>query len=143
MAVHYTWSTVELVLNLVWLVTSLLLARWWVRATRSGRARNGWQAIVSLCILLLLLFPVISMTDDLVAMSSPAEVEHLVRRAEVLATPSASIDPFETLTLVALLFAAIAWLCALMERLRPSPQAVRFLSGFTRVTGNRPPPVAA
>jgi hypothetical protein len=133
---------VEPLLNLIWLVVSLLLASWWIRAIRTGRARRGWGALVTLCLLLVLLFPVISMTDDLVAMTSPSEMEHMVRRVEMSQANLVVVEPFAAVTLAALLFAVMAWMSAQMMRLRPSPLSVKLLSGFFRTAGVRPPPIS-
>ena len=60
---------VELFLNLAWLSVSVLLITWWADSIVRGRTKAGWSAAIALGLLLLLLFPVISMTDDLVAMN--------------------------------------------------------------------------
>ena len=133
----------ELLLNLIWLALSLLLASWWIRAMRTGHARKGWIAAVTICLLLMLLFPVISMTDDLVAMTSPSEMVHEVRRAEMSLAHSVAVDPFVALVYAVLLFAGMAWLNSQIVRLRPYPASVRLLSGFFRAAGVRPPPVTA
>lgn len=57
----------ELVLNLVWLVlaiTSLTLAGWQLFRTTGVRA-SKWHSLIALCCLLVILFFVISMTDDI------------------------------------------------------------------------------
>lgn len=134
---------VELLLNLVWLTASLLLAAWWMRALRLGHTQTNWNVFVALGLLLLLLFPVISMTDDLVAMASPAEAEHMVRRIDSPLAPTASSVVFELRAFAVLAFMAAGWLCATMVRLRPVSFAVTLLSGFARTAGIRPPPSRA
>ena len=133
----------ELLPNLIWVAVSMLLGIWWIRAVKTGHARNGWIAAVTVCLLLLLLLPVISMTDDLVAMSSPSEMEHEVRRVEMSLAHSVAVDPFAMVEFAALLFAVMAWLSAQMVRLQPSPLFVRLQSNFLRTAGVRPPPLAA
>ena len=57
----------ELALNLVWLViaiTSLTLAGWQLFRTDGIRA-SKWRSLIALCCLLVILFFVISMTDDI------------------------------------------------------------------------------
>ncbi len=133
---------VELLLNLIWLALSLLLASWWIRAVRRGRARKDWTAAVTVCLLLMLLFPVISMTDDLVAMTSPSEIVHEVRRGEMSLAHSVTVDLCTALACAIFLFAGMAWLTSQMVRLRPYSTSLRLLSGFFRTTtGVRPPPV--
>jgi hypothetical protein len=134
---------VELILNLIWLAVSLLLASWWIHAVKIGHARKGWIAAVTVCLLLILLLPVISMTDDRVAMTSPSEMEHEVRRVELSLAHPVAVDPFVTLAFAALLFAGMVWLSSQMVRLRPYSASVRLLSGFFRTAGVRPPPVIA
>jgi len=81
------------------------------------------------------------MTDDLMAMTSPAEIEHMVRRADVFSGPPAPDEPIGALGLPILLFAAPVWLFGSMIRLRPVSRAVRLLSDFVLTAGVRPPPV--
>ncbi len=133
----------ELILNLIWLVLSLLLATWWIGAVKKGHARKGWIAAVTVCLLLILLLPVISMTDDRVAMTSPCEMEHEVRRVELSLAQAVAVDPFIALAFAILLFAGMTLLHSQMVRLRPCPASVRLLSGFFRTAGVRPPPVIA
>ena len=57
----------ELALNLVWLViaiTSFTLAGWQLFRTTRIRA-SQWRSLIALCCLLVILFFVISMTDDI------------------------------------------------------------------------------
>ena len=135
---------VELFLNLVWFLTSLLLIVHWTRAARSDRSRQTWKAVVALLLLVLLLLPVISVTDDLVALASLSEAEHTehqVRRGEM---PLLHIDlsPLTAMAITAQLFIGLAFLSALLTRVVPRPNAVK-LDGFGRVAGIRPPPSAA
>ena len=60
----------ELVLNLVWLVlaiTSLTLAGWQLSRTVEPKELRAskWHSLIALCCLLVILFFVISMTDDI------------------------------------------------------------------------------
>jgi hypothetical protein len=60
----------ELLLNAIWLVvaTSLLLVwrvRWLPQLRASAAARRKWQSLIGLVCVLALLFPAISLTDDL------------------------------------------------------------------------------
>jgi hypothetical protein len=65
----------ELALNLFWVVLSLLALRHWVvRAREAGQRRSDLlRGVVVLSCILLLLFPIISVTDDLHASSELAE----------------------------------------------------------------------
>jgi uncharacterized membrane protein len=74
----------ELLFNLLWVMLSAALFGLWL-VVRAGRAHEKPSTqtrlqIVALCLLIVVLFPVVSLTDDLSACATPAEVEHLVRR---------------------------------------------------------------
>jgi hypothetical protein len=69
----------ELSLNLIWLLLAALMLGLWLRfAPRSGS--NQRMQLVALSVLILILFPVISVTDDLQAALNPAEVDSTLRR---------------------------------------------------------------
>ena len=69
------WS-VELLLNLVWLATAFsLFALLWRQLRRNAGAGRVAQRYLSAAVLSFLLLPVISMTDDLHAMTMMAEGE--------------------------------------------------------------------
>jgi hypothetical protein len=69
----------ELLLNLVWvLLTALLVGLWMRYAHRAGADRR--MQLVALTVLILILFPVISVTDDLQAAQNPAETDCCLRR---------------------------------------------------------------
>ena len=126
----------ELLLNLVWLLTAALLLRSWVRQS-PRRGRNLTLQIAALAMLLLILFPVISVTDDLQAAQNPAETETLLRRGHF-----ASSDPTSPAiaSLPVPFFQGIA-LCALglvlMAVVAQSPQRPSLLR-----LEIRPPPAA-
>ena len=134
----------ELFLNLVWCVFSLLLIVHWTRAANLRRNCKTGKAFVALLLLVLLLLPVISVTDDLVAMTSPTEVEHLVRRGEV-PLPHLFQDQAVMLDLGALaqVFIGLAFLSSLLTRVIPRRNGVTLLDGFGIACGIRPPPSAA
>lgn len=85
----------EISLNLAWvLLTALMLWQWLrsaplARADGRARARTTDRRIqfVALVMLLLILFPVISVTDDLQAIQNPAETDCLQRRGHACSTP--------------------------------------------------------
>ncbi|MDR3723657.1 MAG: hypothetical protein P4K83_04130 [Terracidiphilus sp.] len=69
----------ETVFNLAWILLAGVLVCLWVRhAPRCGANRR--IQVASLTILILFLFPVISVTDDLQAAQNPTETETYVRR---------------------------------------------------------------
>jgi hypothetical protein len=75
----------ELILNLVWVGIAATLLFFWSRPhlTRAGARRSGIALLALLCVICIL-FPVISMTDDLNA--SPAEPE-TVKSQLAMVTP--------------------------------------------------------
>lgn len=76
------WLSMELALNLVWLLLAVFIVGQWVRYTpKEGAGR--WTQIFALTMLILILFPVISVTDDLQAAQNPAEDESYLRRDHV------------------------------------------------------------
>jgi len=70
----------EIVLNIAWLLCSLGLIWFWARSNRSGRIPRKTQ-MLALAMVVLLLLPVISLSDDLMAMQGPAEADTSMRKA--------------------------------------------------------------
>lgn len=96
--------------------------------------------IMALAILIVILFPVVSLTDDLQACTAPAEAEHLTRRGDLQCHAD---SPLHTAAIVvaALLsfppasgFQTIPHLSKAMEIKTPS-------ENYLSIVGNRPPPV--
>src|ERR1700677_1553897 len=69
----------ELLLNLAWVLLATLMFYLWLRFAPLRGVRPQLQ-FVALAVLLLILFPVISVSDDLQAVQNPAEADCLVRR---------------------------------------------------------------
>lgn len=64
----------ELTLNLGWVLVAVWMLLAWLRvAPRAARERRS--QFVALIVVILILLPAISMTDDLVAAQNPAEVD--------------------------------------------------------------------
>ena len=71
----------ELLLNLTGVLVAIGLIVLWLRiapAPENGPKRT--TQLVALALLILILFPVISVTDDLIAAQNPAETDSLQRR---------------------------------------------------------------
>lgn len=131
----------ELFLNLAWAALSLFLVVGWVWSIRKGHTEFQWTTLVALLVLLVLLFPAISMTDDRVAMSTPVELEHMMRASEAHHGQIAVLGLFSLLGAIVLILLNLA--APLFDsRLRTSVFAARLLAGFIRACGVRPPPVA-
>jgi hypothetical protein len=112
--------SMELFLNLAWVLLAALMMSLWPRfAPRTGpdgRVKDLRMQFVALAVLLLILFPVISVTDDLQAIQNPAETDSGLRRDHVIASPHS-------------IFPAIAAL--------PLAIFAGLLSGLPRFTGTR------
>ena len=91
----------EIFLNLAWvLLAAFTLCQWWRTAPCAlayGRTRvritDRRTQFVALALLLLILFPVISVTDDLQAIQNPAETDCLQRRGHTCSTPHCVHSP--------------------------------------------------
>lgn len=72
----------ELLLNLAWVAVGLGMVCLWLRcAPQAGGERlSRRRQFIALSLLILLLFPVISVTDDLLAAENPAETDSVQRR---------------------------------------------------------------
>lgn len=69
----------ELTLNLGWVLVALWMLFAWLRVAPAA-ARDRRAQFVALAVVILILLPAISMTDDLMAAQNPAEVDCCVRR---------------------------------------------------------------
>jgi hypothetical protein len=116
----------ELFLNLAWALLAALMVCLWPRfAPRTGPdgcLKHRRVQFVALAVLLLILFPVISVTDDLQATQNPAETDSSLRRDHVAAGPHS-------------IFPAVAAL--------PVAILAGLLSGLPRFAGTRNLPVPA
>lgn len=78
----------EIALNLIWLLLAAIIVRLWFRhAPKDGVSRM--TQIAALAMLILILFPVISVSDDLIAARNFAEDDIFVhlRRNSTVVTP--------------------------------------------------------
>jgi hypothetical protein len=132
---------VELFLNIVWLSVSISLVIFCSHSIRRGHTKLSWSAAVALCLLLVLLFPVISMTDDLQALTAPAEVEHAMRRHHE--APPIGGGMLDAIALLSLILVGVALPTLNSIRIRIKGYQAELLAGFIRAFGVRPPPAAA
>jgi len=84
----------ELTLNLVWALLAILLVKLWMQHTMPSSAHVQTQ-IVALLMVIVILFPVISVTDDLQIAQNPAEADsyYLCTRRDHDAVSPHSIFP--------------------------------------------------
>src|ERR1700722_6529340 len=97
----------EITLNLAWALCSLALIWFWARSAASGGVPRGMQ-ILALAMVVLLLLPVISLSDDLMAMQGPAETDSSMRRALHPDEGHPSVVPI-SFALPEPVFAALPW----------------------------------
>jgi hypothetical protein len=139
---HRRWlkykASVELVLNLVGALVAVGLIGLWLRIGSRSTDRTSHRAtqIVALLLLIVILFPVISVTDDLMAAQNPAETDSVQRRnleASVLHTAVLSaalpIDAFRAPD------PQVVWRSRTRTRRVSAPQAPALAP-----VENRPPP---
>jgi hypothetical protein len=128
----------EITLNLVWAVLAIASFGLWLFIER----RTGTQKrlpVIALVMILFILFPVISVTDDLWSMQNPAETDTCQRRNHLAPCPH-SIFP----TVSSLPEPGFAGLTFGFERFalpfnRPTPA---FRVAALNEIENRPPPTA-
>ena len=128
----------ELMLNLVWATTALAMLVVWLRMPRHEHASRTRQ-ILCLGIALLLLLPVISLSDDLVAAQTTTEMDGCVRRAH-----DGHAHP-HLCTAVCTQAATAQFVFEIPSHWETLPLPQEFLplhSAFIRLPFSRPPPVA-
>jgi hypothetical protein len=137
---------VEILLNCVWLLLGLsLISAWSAHAWRTNSCRpdsllpsRGLQ-FTALLLLVILLFPIISLTDDIAMCTAPRDAERALR----LHDPLDGSQPTQ-----ALLPATMAWMDLLAVMLhkgpsRPVEQEAKLfiqLAGTRLPVESRPPP---
>jgi hypothetical protein len=125
----------EMTLNLAWLALAVCMAWAWVRfAPREGVDRR--VQLVALGLVILILLPAISMTDDLMAARNPAEVDTSIRRDHDWLHPHVLIPAAVALAIS--LFAALS-LGTVELIARSAPPAVTGFAALHPIE-NRPPP---
>jgi hypothetical protein len=128
----------ELFLNLAWALVSLCMVCLWLRfAPRTGPDRR--IQLVALAMVILILLPAISMTDDLQAARNPAEIDTCLRRDHEWSSPHSMVPAVALLPL--LLFASLDF--RVRRAALPGRQAVAApVNPFLAPIEDRPPPAA-
>ena len=128
----------EFVLNLAWVLLAVCMLCLWLRfAPRTVTDRR--MQVVALAVLISVLLPAISMTDDLLAAQSPAEVVTSVRRDHDDSSPH-YVVPVAVVPLL-VLFSGLA-LSASPFRLTGELPSRSCKSPALSSIQNRPPPAA-
>ena len=86
----------ELTLNFGWAMVAIWMLCAWLRAAPRG-SRDRRAQLVALAVVILILLPAISMTDDLIAAQNPAEVDSCVRRDYSVSSPHGQNSPMAAL----------------------------------------------
>lgn len=133
--------SIELFLNVCWLVAAIAAVGYWcIQAKRSDeKSIKGLRSFVALACALVVLFPAISLTDDLYVcqmMANPHQGD-LISLVEFTKSKLILFAVAVVNSLMLLLFARVIWLIR-PELLRTVPSVI-WLREFT----NRPPPASA
>lgn len=128
----------ELALNLIWSLLALVMVCLWLRHAPREASQRGAQ-MIALCVLLIILLPAISMTDDLMAAQNPAEVDSSLRRDHEYVRPHALFPA--TAALPQLAFAGVSF-DAHRQAAPGLVSAPAFDLPALAPIQNRPPPVA-
>ena len=131
----------EVLLNLVWML--LALPAWWLWHERARRPAGNrpWQCLLALACLLILLFPVISASDDLNAMRADIEENGAGRSSSARAQEAGKENPAARFVQAALpsagqSVAPVAW-----GRLNTMSAPLRIASAPRTVRSGRAPPL--
>jgi len=128
----------EILLNVAWvLLAGLMFCLWLQFAAREGVGRR--RQFVALAVLLMILFPVISVTDDLQAALNPAETDSCLRRDYGCAVPHSIFPAVACLPLPAVAGPSFGFLRMATPG---SLDAPIFENPALAPIQNRPPPVA-
>ncbi|GAC1357887.1 MAG: hypothetical protein NVSMB3_04700 [Acidobacteriaceae bacterium] len=130
----------ELLLNLVWLAVSLTMVGAWFFVGSKDPSKARWVSVVALLLLVGLLLPAISMTDDLMAASSLAESEHVLQPGGSGTGSLPAVAWMDLVAAVALLIESVRMLSQQRRGLALRALAALLRRDFGRVTSVRPPP---
>lgn len=133
----------EFALNLAWvLLAASMFCVWLQDGPRIGpekRTPDRRMQFVALAVLILILFPVISVTDDLLAAQNPAEVDCCLRKDHVASNAYSSFSAVAVLTPLAFSEPSSGLMRFTAPRNLPAPIVDHpALAGVQ----NRPPPAA-
>lgn len=82
----------EILLNLAWAASAIVLVALWLR-TRGRSGNNCRGQIIAIAVLVAILFPVISVSDDLMAAQCPSEADTSVRRNHLVSPDTNPVLP--------------------------------------------------
>jgi hypothetical protein len=129
----------ELFFNLAWLVVAGALVALWLRGHGQRHTERRGQ-VIAMAVLIAILFPVISVSDDLQAIQNASEADNYLRRDHLVPSNHSPVQPM----LAAILPAMAAGLgFGFLRFIAPGPLLV-LEPNRPEITGidNRPPPGA-
>jgi hypothetical protein len=130
----------ELLLNLAWLLMAGVIVCLWLRG-ESRRSPDCRGQLIAIAVLIAILFPVISVSDDLLAVQNASEADNYLRRDHLVPSNLHPVQPMSTIV-APKIFAVLAmgFLRFFAPRLLPVhvPEHPELGS-----IDNRPPPLAA
>jgi hypothetical protein len=129
---------VEIFLNFAWAALASTLVVLWLR-TGCRLDQNRCSQIIAIAVLIAILFPVISVSDDLMAAQNPAETDNSLRRDHL--TPGSA--HLLQITAVAPPSIRTVYAFGIVQSLPPGKPVLRVVArpALTSIA-NRPPPVA-
>jgi len=128
----------EFILNLAWALSAVAFYCIWLRHARHSGSDRRTQ-LVALAVLVLILFPVISVTDDLQAMQNPAEADCCLRRDHAVAASHSIFPAVAALPPSVIAECRFGFQQLAAQGSRPAPAVDN--PALARIQ-NRPPPVA-
>jgi hypothetical protein len=128
----------ELFLNLVWALLAIASFCLWMRHKNRGGARR-YLPLIALVMLLVILFPVISVSDDLWSVQNPAETDSSLRRDHIASVHPSSLPAWGA--------PALAVVASMKDQSRPIHRVAqsappRYVAPALHSLENRPPPTA-
>ena len=135
----------ETFFNLAWVAVTIMLGAAWLANLRDRRGKSLLPAIgvqlVALAVLTAILLPVISLTDDLQANTSPAETERVTRRGDQQLSPDQPLHRWPAV-LAPLVATPIYSQLSVTGYSAAMATVERQAYGFFRAFTTRPPPLA-
>jgi len=129
----------ELFLNLAWLLLAGVLVWHWLQGETRAKTGGGLQ-LIAIAVLVAILFPVISMSDDLLAVQNASEADNYQRRDQLVPSNNHPVQP--ALNIIAAVISA--GLLLGFSRFAIPILAPRYELEHPElaILGNRPPPAA-
>src|ERR1019366_562766 len=128
----------ELFLNSVWALVGIAIVCLWLQHERSNKTDRRLP-FIALVMLIVVLFPVISVSDDLWSMQNPAETDSCQRRAHLASCPHSLFPAISSVPESPFIGVASDY----QELIAPPNPALRTVDNpaFDAIQ-NRPPPAA-